>query len=461
MRQLSATEAPPRNASRKTLSAGALAVMLPHTINGHTLIEADFEQRVVLVQRYDRRYRIRWSKSGKCMRDDARKGGIKDQAIDSDSYNWASSPVQGPVRVAYLPQYLTVDLDTLARRVNSLVKITGKSVDVDGLLTVSLHPDRVTFHTHGFETAGAAVVTSDRDPGHDDFGTVVVLVGHLLQTLKDSKGPLVELRVVNGWLLVGPKRVWSTTCSAAKPRASEDTQVLGTLTTTAISRAWRFAFPSADRPALAYVRIDTRNGETRVQATDGHRIYSEVLNAEHWPIPVDLPPMLSIPRAVANAVAPKQGNVVEVSWDETTTTVGDDELSFACARDVHPGPAIDNLLNCFGGSRHVELLPATFHALKKALKARAKDSNVDLQFGDKGTAQLSDGFGAVFVKGGEDVRTGSTIYRLNVKYLSEALNVVIDKRDNDSRVVVSYKQELDPLRFQSGLRTAIVMPTRR
>ena len=434
--------------------------MLPHTINGETLIEVDFEQRAVLVQRYDRRYRIRWSKSGKCMRDDARKGALKDQAIDSDSCNWASSPVQEPVLSVYLPQYLTVDLDTLTRRVSALVKITGKSVDVAGLLTVSLHPDRVTFHTHGFETAGDAVVTSARNPGRDDFGTVVVLTSHLLQTLKDSRGPLSELRIVNGWLLVGPKRVWSTTCSAAKPHASNAAQVLGTLTTTAISRAWRFAFPSADHPALAYVRIDTRNGETRVQSTDGHRIYSEVLSSEIWPLPGDLPPMLSIPRVVANAVAPKHDNVVEMSWDATTVKVGGDDLSFACALDVHAPPPFDHLLSCFGGSRYVELLPDTFHALKKALKARTKDSSVALQFGNKGTVKLTDGVGGTLVEGGEDVRLGSTVYRFNVKYLSEALNVIIDKRDNDSRVVVSYKQERDPMRFQSGLRTAIVMPTR-
>jgi hypothetical protein len=473
---------------------------VPHYLSPTELVvEIDFVRRWMLVGELARRNEpgtvcrhYRWRFDGKWEVDSPGRVSQPRPAMDAEAHEWrhdarvltkSRSAAPRHVVIQYEPSYVVVPRGDLVKALDSIRKLTGKSLGVDGLLTLHVHSRGLSLCSHGKQSMRIDLACDDE--ARDGLGTVVVLGEALRAVVKDAQPNLVQVRVdargaVDRSVHVGALSVWTVNAAplplqvtAAKPEPVD----IGL--TAAIARALVFASCDETRPNLNCVMLDGRGDHVRVVATDGHRLYRERVAVSEASAGAGFGTRkFTLSRAALTSLRPgKRSGSYRFALYGDDVVIACDGRTVTCAPSGVTFPPYDQVilpgLHSFDVPRGVAIVKLSPESVAKlrgwtrvqaAADLRKEDGNrypVCMRIDAEGTVRLRvAGVDSTAEVAGEIVEVADgldeTEWFLLPGYWLEALeNVNVEEPTH-----VAVGKELDPVYLFDSTRIVCTMPTR-
>lgn len=337
----------------------------PHYLSPSELVLAvDFARGWVLVGELARHYlpetvcrHFRWRLvDGEWECDRPGRDANPRPPIEDGDHHWRRNVRRSSLlEVQYEPGYVVIPRTELVRALDSLRKLTGKSLGVDGLVSVGVRADGLRLCTHGDKRMTAEVKSSVDGPARDGLGTVVVLgealrssvknvVGH---TIKDTVQVAVEWQAGHG-RSIPSLRIHGASCWTVNidhvlvdvpKRELVDLGLTG-----AITRALVFGGTDPTRPNLNCVLLDGQIDHVNVCATDGHRLYRERVETPSTVVALGASKHL-LARGVLTSLRPtKRSGPYRFAFGGDTIVVASDDRTITCAPYEHTFPPYGQLI---------------------------------------------------------------------------------------------------------------------
>lgn len=231
-------------------------------------------------------------------------------------------------------------------------KLTGKSLDVDGLVTVAVEQDGVHLTSLSTTTIQCTLPRVGEDTTMGGLGRVVVLAEHLYRVVAQATTDTLVFTVESTGLIVvestnlyvGTKRVW--TCDELPSTPAELSGTWDDDLSDAIKRALPFACDDAARPNINSVVFQRRGDHVLVEALNGHVCYRELVTvAPSLRERFNDEAIYKIPRQVLDSLLPGgMRRAKAVCWlrvSDYTVEVRSDDLSVRCSPDDRAYPPTD------------------------------------------------------------------------------------------------------------------------
>jgi hypothetical protein len=472
---------------------------VPHFLSPTELVvEIDFVRRWMLVGELARRNEpgtvcrhYRWRFDGKWEVDSPGRVSQPRPAMDAEAHEWrhdarvltkSRSAAPRHVVIQYEPSYVVVPRSDLVKALDSIRKLTGKSLGIDGLLTLHVHSRGLSLCSHGKQSMRIDLACDD--DARDGLGTVVVLGEALRAIVKDAQPNLVQVRVdargaVDRSVHVCALSVWTVNATPLPLQVAADAKLepvdLGL--TAAIARALVFASCDETRPNLNCVMLDGRGDHVRVVATDGHRLYRELVSTSSAVEALGYR-KFTLSRAALTSLRPgKRSGNYRFAFDGDDVVIACDGRTVTCAPSGITFPPYDQVilpgLHSFDVPRGVAIVKLSALAVdtlrdwtreRDAADLRKDDGNrypVCMRIDAEGTVRLCmAGVDSVVEVAGEIVVPAhgldETEWFLLPGYWLEALENV--NAEEPTHVAVG--KEFDPVYLFDSTRIVCTMPTR-
>jgi hypothetical protein len=429
--------------------------MIPHYFGPFYLVLAiDFERGHVLVGELtesDGDRQTVWSHlryryvDGAWYRD-VPAGELRCPRLDAEPYSWREARkacLKSP-QISVQRRYVSVQRTDLARALNVMRKVTGKSLGPEGLCTLRVHPRGLTVVAHGPARAVYKAAKSGTDDARDGLGEVVVLGEALRQAVKEASSPVciaVGSKSPTQAVRVGERDLWTVKQPPVEVPALGSRDEASAEIAAAVLRAYPFISDDDARP-ICRVQIQGRGDEVEVTGTDGHRLYQETVDAPGFGEST-----YYVPHDAIKAAISKRHPTLHLTFDDGSLWLEAAGVQIRCEADERPYPPVDALVKPLARFPAHELPGDCIAPLRKFF-AESDEETVVVRIEEDGLVTWD---------AEVDTSIGGNLRGFNPDYLASAFDLF------DGAETLSVKidpQKLGPFAFIEGRRLLLVMPQR-